>query len=334
MTTNDDAARFEEACDWFLRLRETPESAEVVASWLAWCRADSRNLLSFEEVRALWWETRTLKVAPSPASSAGTARMHRYGAWQRYRMGRLAALFLICVAAVAGYFMLRSPAALEHTTRLATEEREHRIFHLADGSSVELAGDSRLSVHLNDRERSLRLERGEAYFQVARDPKRPFAVTAGATHVTALGTSFNVRATEHRVVVAVEEGVVVVERTASALTHLPSPPAEGRPIRLTRGQEVSVGNHTLELASIEPAAVASWREGRLRFAREPLRSVVTSVLAASGQRIELADERLGDLQFTGTVFSTRVSDWVEGLPSIYPVQVRREGASYVVSARE
>jgi transmembrane sensor len=334
MTTNDDAARFEEACEWFLRLRETPESAEVVANWLAWCRVDSRNLLSFEEVRAFWWETRTLKLPASPRSTTAATSTNRSNAWHRYRMGGLAALFLICVAGIAGYLVLRSSAALEHITRLTTEEREHRIFHLADGSSVELAGDSRLSVRLNDHERSLRLERGEAYFQVARDPGRPFAVTAGATHVTALGTSFNVRATEHRVVVAVEEGVVLVERTVAAPAHSLSPPAESRPIRLSRGQEVSVGNHTLELATIEPAAVASWREGRLRFVREPLGSVVASVLAASGQRIELADERLGDLQFTGTVFSTRVSDWVEGLPSIYPVRIRREGASYVVSARE
>ena len=334
MTTNDDAVRFEEACEWFLRLRETPESAQVVADWLKWCRADSRNLIAFEEVRALWWETRTLKLPATPGLRAAGATVSRTSGWRRYWKAGLAAMILMCVAGVSGYQMLRTSSQHEGTTRLSTEEREHRIFHLADGSSVELAGDSRLSVRLNDHERDLLLERGEAYFQVARDPRRPFAVTAGATHVTALGTSFNVRATEHRVVVAVEDGVVVVERVASAPSHSPSPPAERHPIRLTRGQEVSVGNQTLELANIEPAAVASWREGRLRFAREPLRSVIASVLAASGQRIELADERLGDLQFTGTVFSTRVSDWVEGLPSIYPVQVRREGASYVVSARD
>lgn len=337
MTTND-AARFEEACEWFLRLRESQESADVVAAWLTWCRADARNLVAFEEVRTVWWQTRDLsETAVSqarPEAEAPPRSAPRRPTLRRVSLGIAAALVLCAVGALI-YRTLPSGKAPE-AAHLQTAQREHQGFRLADGSWVELAGDSRLTVRIDGHRRQLLLERGEAYFQVARDRNRPFVVTAGATHVTAIGTSFNVRANDHMVVVAVDEGVVEVAPTAVA--RAPEASAGGGvapPIRLRRGQEVSVdvGSHALQVASIEPASVAAWREGRLRFAREPLQSVIASVLAASGQKIVLADPALGELQFTGTVFSSRVPDWVEGLSSIYPVNVRQDGDRYVVEPR-
>ena len=72
-TARVDTERFEAACEWFVRLRETPESSELLSEWLTWCRADERNRIAFEEVRALWWTTR--KVRPL-ASAAGTVTAH------------------------------------------------------------------------------------------------------------------------------------------------------------------------------------------------------------------------------------------------------------------
>jgi transmembrane sensor len=343
---NLDRQRFEVACDWFLRLRESHESTELIAEWLAWCRADARNPAAFEEVRALWWATRAVTPLPEsdnhlvPQASATGAARPRW--WTRWTLAAAIALALIATGSIVR-FVTHGAGNASASMILVTEQKEHRSFQLRDGSRVELAGDSRVSVRLEADSRQLVLERGEAYFKVAHDRTRPFVVAAGATHVTAVGTSFNVRAGFDHVVVAVDEGVVVVEpgaRDGMGETGSPravtSPAEPSHAIRLRRGQEVSVGvkNHELEFTSIEPAAVASWREGRLRFAREPLRSVIASVLAASGQQIVLTDPALGDLRFTGTVFSSRVADWAQGLPSIYPVTVRMEGEEFVVEPRE
>jgi transmembrane sensor len=230
---------------------------------------------------------------------------------------------------------------------LSTTPTEHRSVRLADGSHVELAGDSQLEVRMYPHSRDIVLLRGEAYFSVAHDSSRPFIVRAGSLNVRAVGTRFDVRTADTRVVVAVEEGVVVVEppggtaATVSAilakLQILDRGTAVRSPLHATSirsGQEVAVvPDQELQILPIEPAAVASWREGRLRFAREPLKSVLESIRAVSGEQIELADPALAQLQFTGTVFSSGVDAWLLALPAVFPVSVRQDGAKFVITHR-
>ena len=69
------------------------------------------------------------------------------------------------------------------------------LVRLDDGSRVSLNTDSRIAILYSDGERRVRLDRGEAMFEVARNPARPFVVIAGNKSVTAIGTSFIVRKT-------------------------------------------------------------------------------------------------------------------------------------------
>ncbi|MEP7246335.1 MAG: FecR domain-containing protein [Gammaproteobacteria bacterium] len=343
-----DSSRFETACDWFVRLREQPQSSELVAEWLAWCQADARNREAFEEARELW---RTTGLMPRETNGAQAV-----GALRAPRMRRLhpLAIAAVLVALVAGgaWLMMRGPlgaARSPDVLTFATVRSERRSFMLADGSRVDMAGDSKLTVSLTKRARDIELQQGEAYFSVAHDKARPFVVHAGAVHVRAVGTRFDVRTAVDRVVVAVEEGVVVVEppperadsigkalASLNASTGADRSAERLRPLHVRAGEEVAVGvpTHELQMMPIEPTAVASWREGRLRFAREPLRSVLASIRAASGQEIELASPELGDLRFTGTVFSTRVEAWVHGLPAVFPVTVSQDGAVIVIAPRK
>jgi transmembrane sensor len=348
----EEPTRFEEACDWFLRLREAPESVELVNRWLAWYRSDARNRRAFEQVREMWRTTGVMPVQPevsiraartSPAGKRATSH------WRTRLLAVAAAALFATLGALlyAGRFF--SEGTPPSTSTFTTAQSERRGFQLADGSFVDLAGDSVLRVTLHEHRRELELERGEAYFRVAHDKTRPFVVHAGAFHVRAVGTSFDVRTSADRVVVAVEEGTVVVEpqpRERSAVDSMVAklrPARRGAdaaaqvlsPVHVRGGQEIAVGepHREVQLLPIEPTAVASWREGRLRFVREPLRSVIESIRAATGRDIELADAQLGELRFTGTVFSTRVEAWAEGLPAIFPVEVREEGAQLVISAR-
>ena len=56
--------------------------------------------------------------------------------------------------------------------------------------------------------------------------------------------------------------------------------------------------------------------------------------AASGVEIRIEDASLGDLRFTGTVFNDKVSDWIEGLPAIFPVVIGRDGAAFIVQEKD
>lgn len=58
----------------------------------------------------------------------------------------------------------------------STVKGENRALVLADGSKVTLGADSEIQVRLERSERHVELNRGEAFFIVAKDPKRPFKV--------------------------------------------------------------------------------------------------------------------------------------------------------------
>jgi hypothetical protein len=109
-------------------------------------------------------------------------------------------------------------------------------FTLADGSRVTLDGDSRITVRLDANGRHIALERGEAYFEVAHDPVRPFAVAANGRQAVAVGTRYAVRRDGGDLRVVVTQGTVRLD-----------PPADGRrhaqPSLLPAGSIALAGPH-------------------------------------------------------------------------------------------
>ena len=82
---------------------------------------------------------------------------------------------------------------------------------LQDGSNITLNTATEVHVALTGRERDIDLERGEAFFQVAKDAKRPFVVNAGRKRVIAVGTQFSVLRDGDDIRVIVSEGTVRIE---------------------------------------------------------------------------------------------------------------------------
>jgi ferric-dicitrate binding protein FerR (iron transport regulator) len=98
-----------------------------------------------------------------------------------------------------------------------------RQYRLPDGSTVILRANSKLDYLQTDggKTREVRLT-GEAYFDIAKDPARPFIIHTGDIQTTVLGTAFDVMAYPGamRVVVSVTQGKVKVENKARLLAVL------------------------------------------------------------------------------------------------------------------
>src|SRR5262249_47175706 len=94
---------------------------------------------------------------------------------------------------------------------------------LADGSRMTLNTDTRIRVALTETERRIELDKGEGFFEVAKDPSRPFVVYAGNKRVVAVGTKFSVRRENDDVEVIVTEGRVRLGQQS----FLPSTAREG-----------------------------------------------------------------------------------------------------------
>jgi transmembrane sensor len=349
MNTLDDNLRFEAACDWLLRLREESAlstSSELVMEWLAWCREHPANGRAFERAREIWMLADGIEpVATVPTTAATTVPADRASAGvSRERRSKVSrCLALAAAAAVAAIALLVAPEWLRlylmpaSAEIYATKAGQSRVVRLPDGSTVALAGGSRLLTTLDGRSRALLLDRGQAYFEVARDPSRPFVVTAGDMQVTAVGTAFDVRTSSSGMVVSVAEGIVDIDDHMDADPHSAATVQfpERITLRARAGQKVALNrSEPPQVTAIDPATAASWQDGRLIFIREPLSAVVDSIARHTGRRLVIADPAAGELRYTGTVFATQLNDWLRGLPMVFHVRVEdRAGEVVIASAR-
>jgi transmembrane sensor len=324
-----DAARLEAAGEWLQRLRTEPQSEELLAEWLRWC-AEPANQDAFERIRSVWQAI----DAPELQSTVERARRSFVRAPARRRGVRRSvwsaglAAGIVVSAVFAGWQWLER--ADEATRIFVTAQAENKTELLPDGSRIDLGARSRVEVRYTPARREVTIAAGEAFFTVAKNPARPFVVTAGAVRVTAVGTAFNVRRADGDTVVTVSEGVVKVESASSAPASSASPDAPA-PLQAAAGQQVRylapVGR--LAVASVDPALAASWRDGVLKFVDEPLGSVVAYVNRYSVRQIVIADPILAQRSYTGTVYGGQVDEWLQGLERIYPLKAVGTGAGTV-----
>jgi transmembrane sensor len=211
---------------------------------------------------------------------------------------------------------------------------ENSTLRLADGSEVKLGGRTRLRVSFGAHLRQIDLFSGEALFVVAKDPARPFTVRAGKANVTAVGTEFNIRRSDDRVIVSVLEGRVLVQPMAPLLPIGWLPPSQvvGSAKPLGRGQRTTVtGQGTASTQSVSDASSAvAWSQGRLAFEAEPLRYVVEDVNRYAAKPIVIADERTADLRVTGTVAENNIMGWVGSLQAAFGIHADIESDQIVL----
>jgi ferric-dicitrate binding protein FerR (iron transport regulator) len=156
---------------------------------------------------------RLVRLAQVPLALVPVALVRRV---QLRRVLEVAAVVLL----LAGIYTLAkrtgtapTKAGADDTVELATVAGEVRQLALPDGSSITLNANTRLTYPKSFRNRQVRLVTGEAFFDIARDPKRPFIVETGHTRTQVLGTSFNIRSYERdtATVIALITGQVSVD---------------------------------------------------------------------------------------------------------------------------
>ncbi|MBL8267407.1 FecR family protein, partial [Steroidobacter sp.] len=178
---NPSAAVRAEAAAWLARLHGPGRDAEFEAGLQRWLREKPANARAFERMTDSW------ELATSVAAGQFPRRTVRERPAPSLRWALAAGVAVIgMLVAVAVHLMTRAPS-------YATLIGEQRTVRLDDGSRISLNSLSRIVVDYSSRQRLVRLEEGEAYFEVASNPRRPFVVVAGNREVTAVGTTFTVR---------------------------------------------------------------------------------------------------------------------------------------------
>lgn len=251
----------ERAAHWLARRQEPQWSDANQAELDAWLHESTLHEVAFLRLEYGWSKVDRLTVLrrpPAPRQQIEAARpvaTHR-GARRPLAWLAAAAVLVLSVALLYIY------GELFTRDLYATAIGGHEVVPLPDGSRIELNTDTRVRTSFSAETRSVWLERGEAYFDVARDPSRPFVVYAGNRRVTVLGTKFSVRLDPdaNRVQLAVAEGRVQLEELR---VSEPAPP-----MIAIGGEKVVADRTSMRVASRSAKTVEtdlSWRQGLLTF---------------------------------------------------------------------
>lgn len=154
------------------------------------------------------------------------AKQKPFFTWTR----AVAAILIVSVSGWLGYTLLNQGKSLVNVqTTSATLKQE-----LPDGSMVTLNKNSQLSANFAGETRAVNLK-GEAFFKVEPNPKKPFIIKVNNITVKVVGTSFNVKSRNEHTVVIVETGIVKVSKANQS-------------IELRKGEKIDIADQDLNLS--------------------------------------------------------------------------------------
>jgi transmembrane sensor len=321
----------DEASNWFIDFRAGDIDAQARHEFHQWLRRSPDHIQAYLDIASTYAELPAptangeidvqglidkarssadlnvvpLKVPPLKVPGSGVSGVSGLSPSERAitkNVLAIAASLVLTTLALTSWFYI------QHDT-YSTDIGEQRSLALADGSTIQLNSRSRIRVRYTDDERRIDLIDGQALFQVAKNPHRPFIVHVNDTQVRAVGTQFDVYRKQSGTVVTVLEGRVAVIPPL----HEVERPGEA-PI-LIAGEQLTVPAVTPADARVQTAAkpvvvnpntATAWTQRQLIFENASLSDVAEEFNRYTERpiKIECTDPCFSDFHISGTYSST------------------------------
>lgn len=323
----------EQAAAWVVRVDSGELRDEDKACLQAWLAENADHAAVFERLAQTWKQVDCLELLAQviPLQQIPSRQLDPSGRmWAPWRWA--APLGFVCVLLVAALMVAKpdflpwsaTPKVVESVYQTRTGEQSQVL--LSDGSKLVLNTRSEVRVHIDARERSIYLNTGEVYFDVAPNPRVPFVVYAGKGAVRAVGTSFNVRIRDEDVEVAVAEGVVGVSVTRADSTR--TNPQALRAGDFTRYAERIETPRRLSEAQLDRRV--AWKGGKWAFDGQTLAEVVKDVGRYTNQRLEIVDPAIARIRIGGYFDIGDIEPFLEALDTGFGIKHRRIADDLIV----
>lgn len=319
MARTEENALSDVAAEWVARIQGHDATRELREELARWMDADPSHAVAYLRAEAAWERMERLKAMPA----ASLEPEQTSSPWRMTRRAALAGGFGLCAASAAAWWIFSVP----DTYKSAIGER--RVIALEDGSRVTLNTASVLRVRFTDAQRSLHLVSGEALFEVAHDPQRPFVVEAANSHIRAVGTAFSVRLRSDLAEVTVTEGIVAVVEGQQAVP--PSDPAK----QIAAGSGAVVDRSTVAKSELAPDVLRqrlAWSEGAIELRGETLAQAAEEFSRYRAKRIIVADPRIASIRIGGRFPSNEAEEFLRSVQAGFPVKIMEgaDGTVYLV----
>jgi transmembrane sensor len=329
MLRASDTAR--QAAEWVVQLRSPDRPANCEQAFADWLRVSPVHVREYLHAVEVWEglghpevagatscdllvrEASATNLVRLPGTQSPAEAVSDPAPRRRFGFTRVAVPGALIVIAILAYLGWRQLTVFD----VATGVGEQHSTVLPDHSIVELNTQSEIRVAFNSAERRVELLRGEAFFDVSKDPARPFVVYTDVATAKAVGTRFSVYRALTGTIVTVAEGRVLVRHHTEAVEVVPGTQAEARPDR-------PVQMHT---ANIE--RTLAWRERRLVFDGAPLEEVVKEFNRYNSPPLVIADPRLNGQRISGVFGANDSESLLDFLVKMDHVTIHRDGAESI-----
>jgi len=194
-------------------------------------------------------------------------------------------------------------------------KREVKTFRLPDGSSITLNANTTLAFvkdEFNGKEREIWLEDGEVFFDVAKNPHKPFIIHTQDLDVVVKGTSFSVTAYSklHKSSVAVRTGKVQIIKDNIINTLFPS-------------QKVVIDKaiDAVRVSQIKTSNIATWTEGSLTLSHSDADELIFRIEQHFNVAITMQPDLLNDINFSASFEKgTTLKNTLDVVADIYGVR--------------
>ena len=239
------------------------------------------------------------------------------GGFRWRRVGLALALSAVFVLAYLGW---QRTAMI--VVRTGVGEQHSEV--LPDRSIVDVNTQSEIRVTFTSTERRVELVRGEAFFDVAKDPTRPFIVATDLATAKAIGTRFSVYRAQSGTIVTVAEGRVLV-RDKHAVPGESQGVTDPDTVEVIPGTQAEAQpGHHVQMRKANVTSTFAWREHRLVFEGEPLATVVEEFNRYNPAPLVISDPRLRAQHISGVFGANDPESLLDFLVKVDHIAVTRD----------
>lgn len=319
---DEDDAVSERAADFFARRRFADWTEADEAALEAWLSESTAHRVAYLRLQGIADRTdhlaavHTFKVSARHDAERGRG-LSRYR-WIAFPL--LAAASLAFAATLAFPYVVSLLQPPDRTD--STDIGGHTLLSFSDRTQIELNTSTAIRFRMTTAERTVWLDKGEAWFHVFHDAAHPFTVIVGKHRITDIGTEFVVRRSLDGLEVAVMDGRANLS-------------AEGvQTATLTPGDDAVATPVSLSVTRKSPQELAdelAWRQGMLVFHDARLADVVSEFNRYNANKLVVADPSIADVKVTATVRTTDYESFLQLVQVALKLRVDREGSEILIS---
>ncbi len=339
-----------EAIDWIIKLDgDEPLTNQEHNQFIAWLARSPAHREELNNLNA-FWQDNVLTELMVPLTCAAAHRKQSifmnvknwFNAGSRWQLAFSASAIIFTASFLLSTVFSANEQFTSNGLYLTGIGKLNQTV-LSDGTVMHMNTDSQVEVAFNDSYRNIRIVKGEAHFEVAKNKDYPLRVYAGGGRVEAVGTAFSVYLDEEKLDVLVSEGRVAVASLNNAQLNDKNLKggmsadqfADSHSLNLgmlDAGQRASVNTSDPSLVKLtnvdtisadEVKRELSWKQGMLTFSGESLEQVVNEISRFTTVDIEIVDNELNNLAIGGRFKAGEIDDFLLVLESNFGVVVER-----------